>query len=61
MDEIDARIMKQIREALADAQKNYEQSMANVNYWKGRMDGLAALLEPPKPAETPETTKKPDA
>ena len=48
MDAMDGLILKQIREALAEAQQNYEQAMANVNYWKGRMDALMALLQPPK-------------
>lgn len=46
---MDERIMKQIKDALAEAQKNREQAMAQANYWKGREDALLALLEPPKP------------
>jgi hypothetical protein len=53
MNVMDERIVKQIQAALTEAQKNYEQALANVNYWKGREDALMALLEPVTPETLP--------
>jgi len=58
MDAIDGLIMKQIREALAEAQQNREQAMAQANYWKGREDALLALLKPPKQESLPKGEKE---
>lgn len=54
MDAIDERIMKQIKDALAEAQENHARVMlATENYWRGREDALRALLEPPKQEPLP--------
>ena len=53
MDEQDT---KRIKDAIASAHQNFEQAVANVNYWKGQEDALTALLNPPATHE-PNKTK----
>ena len=52
MDESDT---KRIKDAIASAHQNFEQAVANVNYWKGQEDALTALLAPPTPPEPDKT------